>query len=687
MDKPELTIGMAHHNDAEGVYWTIQRIKENVPQPLLSKIELVLVNQSPSDVPESHGQLVKSFMYGHARSGVWGTKYLDYTERVGTSASRSKIFEIASADTVMVVDCHIGLLRGGVEAVLDYFKKPEHHLDIVSGPLLTDSIYKFQDPKHRYDVLGVMYADHFRDRMWGTWGNVYRCTCGDFHFTTFNEHEVVRYETVEMNPQRVKNCPICNKKFPLLAWPGHENLLDSFGYINLGQEGTEPFEIPGQGLGMFACRKDAWPGFNPDVWGFGGEELYIHEKFRMLGGRAMCIPQALWHHRWWKLIKPTYPNTDWYKCRNYILEFQELATLAKNTGYTKRKFDLEEVRKHFVEETKVVPPHEWEIMVKEPLKFVHGPTENHVQPTMVDGRVTNNIKISLDGIFDQVKALPRDLDKHMPMLLEIAQGCQHITEFSKRRESLITWARARPKRLVSHNLEAGDKDARMAVALVQQEGTNCLIDTRQSTECADIEDTDLLWIDTVHHADRLRGELQKFGHRSKHYIIVRGTGSFGVNAEGGGPGLFEAMREFVHENPQWFVMLHATNQYGLTVLSCVEEDKPPQPIIPWPPGWGPGTELKKVLLDLGITDKPGCDCNGKALQMDYWGIEGCEERFDLIVEWMREGAPRWGWSSYITAGWKALISGLAFKLDVSDPFPGMVRLAIDRAKRVKETRR
>ena len=31
-----------------------------------------------------------------------------------------------------------------------------------------------------------------------------------------------------------------------------------------------PFDIPMQGLGLFACRKDAWPGFNPRFRGFGG---------------------------------------------------------------------------------------------------------------------------------------------------------------------------------------------------------------------------------------------------------------------------------------------------------------------------------------------------------------------------------------------------------------------------------
>ena len=51
---------------------------------------------------------------------------------------------------------------------------------------------------------------------------------------------------------------------------------------------SPPFEIPMQGLGVFACRKAAWPGFNPRLQGFGGEEGYLHEKIRRNGGTA-CV--------------------------------------------------------------------------------------------------------------------------------------------------------------------------------------------------------------------------------------------------------------------------------------------------------------------------------------------------------------------------------------------------------------
>jgi len=74
-----------------------------------------------------------------------------------------------------------------------------------------------------------------------------------------------------------------------------------YGTWSLDERGqdpdAEPFAIPMQGLGLFCCRKDAWPGFNPRFRGFGGEEGYIHEKFRQAGGQTLCLPFLRWMHR------------------------------------------------------------------------------------------------------------------------------------------------------------------------------------------------------------------------------------------------------------------------------------------------------------------------------------------------------------------------------------------------------
>ncbi|CAN5701185.1 hypothetical protein BH09CHL1_BH09CHL1_08450 [soil metagenome] len=96
-----------------------------------------------------------------------------------------------------------------------------------------------------------------------------------------------------------------------------------------------PFEIPMQGLGSFSSRKAAWPGFNPAFRGFGGEEGYIHEKFRQRGGRSLCLPWFRWMHRFGRPKGVPYPLSVEDKFRNYII------------GHTELGLDLTPIVSHF----------------------------------------------------------------------------------------------------------------------------------------------------------------------------------------------------------------------------------------------------------------------------------------------------------------------------------------------------
>ena len=86
-----------------------------------------------------------------------------------------------------------------------------------------------------------------------------------------------------------------------------------------------PFEIAMQGLGVFACRKSAWAGFNPRLKGFGGEEGYTQEKFRRAGGRTLYLPFLRWIHRFGRPMGVPYENTWEDRIRNYLLIADELA--------------------------------------------------------------------------------------------------------------------------------------------------------------------------------------------------------------------------------------------------------------------------------------------------------------------------------------------------------------------------
>lgn len=98
-----------------------------------------------------------------------------------------------------------------------------------------------------------------------------------------------------------------------------------------------PFEIPAQGMGLYSCRKDSWLGFNPRFRGFGGEEGYIHEKYRKAGKKTLCVPFLRWMHRFGRPDGVKYPLTLEFKIRNYLI------------GYTELNMDTKPIYDHFKE--------------------------------------------------------------------------------------------------------------------------------------------------------------------------------------------------------------------------------------------------------------------------------------------------------------------------------------------------
>lgn len=90
----------------------------------------------------------------------------------------------------------------------------------------------------------------------------------------------------------------------------------------------EPFEIPCMGMGLFAMRKQAWPGFHPLFRGFGGEEGYIHEKVRQRGGKCLCLPALQWRHRFRDGIPPPYRLSNEDQVWNALVGHREVGVEA-----------------------------------------------------------------------------------------------------------------------------------------------------------------------------------------------------------------------------------------------------------------------------------------------------------------------------------------------------------------------
>ncbi len=80
-----------------------------------------------------------------------------------------------------------------------------------------------------------------------------------------------------------------------------------------------PFEIMMLGLGAWSCETKNFPKISKYFRGFGGEEGYIHEKFRRNGGKAICIPDFQWLHRFGRPDGVSYTLTVEDRLWNYFI--------------------------------------------------------------------------------------------------------------------------------------------------------------------------------------------------------------------------------------------------------------------------------------------------------------------------------------------------------------------------------
>jgi hypothetical protein len=185
-------------------------------------------------------------------------------------------------------------------------------------------------PNYRYVPAGEFASTAIRDKVFAEAGGEF-VLCMDSHvfFVPGAVRRLIAYMRAEPNTRDLLQGPLVYDD--LTTYSTH------FGPVwRAGMYGTwetdprgqnpdgEPFEIPMQGLGVFACRRAAWPGFNPKFRGFGGEEGYIHEKVRQSGGRILCLPFLRWMHRFNRPMGIPYRNIWEDRFRNYMIGFSEL---------------------------------------------------------------------------------------------------------------------------------------------------------------------------------------------------------------------------------------------------------------------------------------------------------------------------------------------------------------------------
>jgi len=176
---------------------------------------------------------------------------------------------------------------------------------------------------------------------------------------------------------------------------------------------------------------------------------------------------------------------------------------------------------------------------------------------------------NLETIYNEKCQKVSDINQHLPTLKRYAEECEHITEMGVRWVvSTYAFMMGKPKKLISIDIDSIEK---YGVSI--DELTNLAIDNNidfnfiiGNTKEIEIEETDLLFIDTWHVYEQLKIELTLHGNKANKYIIMHDTEERGERGEDGGLGLNLAINEFINDNPNWSIHEYFPNCCGLTVL-------------------------------------------------------------------------------------------------------------------------
>jgi hypothetical protein len=625
-----LTIGMPHFDDADMAWATIQSLRNSLQtytDHLPLEFEIILVDDSPHN-PSS--KKLKEWIEGWG--GQWHMRYVATPGNMGPAYAKNMVFQWARGEYTLCIDCHIFLHPEAIPSLLTYFKGNPQTSDLLVGPNILDN---FQNINTHLDPV-------WRGEMWGIW-----------------KHDPTAFSVFD-----------------------------------------EPREVWGSGCGLMACRTAAWQGFNEHFRFFGAEEGYIHEKFRKAGHRVILLPFLRWVHKYFKSRPISFKLIREAKVRNYILGFQELGLPVEeiynhfvSLDYRQDGESLQEhlIREHSVSKDSIVgvsesklqdlhkrfkiPQANWDHIMTDPVNNVISADPPPAESKMVP--ISDPTKPrSLDDMFQTALKLEHDLASHMSRIRDLCGEGKRVGEVTRRRASTVSLLASRPTGFQSFYF--GSMAVDPIYASIGKEADI----KEEDIASVEINECDVFFFKCPHNYRDMERDLSRWAPKVKERIILHDTHTHGFQWEEDKklPGTGLGILMFLRRNPEWFIMEHNPQSWGLTVLSRVPEDRPAQEIFIWGPGFGPGTEAKKILSEIGIAENLGCDCNMKATIMDIWGIDRCRQERDTLIAWFEEGAPRWGWVDKVRAATNAALQVKTFFLKSTNPYASIVDESIRRAE-------
>lgn len=163
-------------------------------------------------------------------------------------------------------------------------------------------------------------------------------------------------------------------------------------------------------------------------------------------------------------------------------------------------------------------------------------------------------------------SIPSDINEHLSLLYELAKECKHCTEFGVG-YARSTRAFAAAMDEVNGTLHSYEFHLLDGVSGFFEQAKHVATLHLQNILDSEIEETDLLLVDSHHTYDQVKQELAKFGDKVRKYIVFHDVELYGLSGQDpGSVGIWPAINEWMDSHPQWKIKEHRYNNNGLLVV-------------------------------------------------------------------------------------------------------------------------
>ena len=169
---------------------------------------------------------------------------------------------------------------------------------------------------------------------------------------------------------------------------------------------------------------------------------------------------------------------------------------------------------------------------------------------------------TLDDLYERYVAGDNDIADHLPVLRWLASTHPRVTEFGVRTgRSTVALLMGNPN-VISYDIEPRPESwqfASVASGWRFVEGSSIHVT---------IDETDLLFIDTVHNYDHLTTELERHHGNVTSTIALHDTHVEGRRGgHNDGVGMRQAVAAFLEAHPEWRQIMDTSACNGLTILA------------------------------------------------------------------------------------------------------------------------